>query len=163
VSRNRTETKLIVIHDSATRRRQDIGVRSLNGWHLERGIYSDRGLSGYHYAVRRSGTVEIGRDLRAIGQHALGYNDVSVGICMIGGVNWDHQPEDNFTADQFEALERIVAFLKHVWPSTVVIPHSMIQNKDCPAFDVHSWYETWASESDERRATELLAGLEQDK
>ena len=76
--RNRKDTKLIFIHCSATTAKQNIGAHEIHKWHLERGIYSERGLTGYHYVIRRSGLIEhlqgqLEPDLAAGLTHALGF------------------------------------------------------------------------------------------
>jgi N-acetylmuramoyl-L-alanine amidase len=164
MARDRAGTKLIIIHCAATKPRQDIGVRTIHGWHLDRGIYSNRGPSGYHFVIRRSGLVELGRDMRAIGAHALGYNDESVGVCLVGGVNNKLEPEDNFTDDQFASLKALVVMLKLVFPSAVLCPHNMVNAmKACPSFDVYEWQKTIDSTTDELRAKALLEAWEHDK
>jgi N-acetyl-anhydromuramyl-L-alanine amidase AmpD len=39
---------------------------------------------GYHYVVRRDGTVETGRPTTQQGAHVRGLNDCSIGICLSG-------------------------------------------------------------------------------
>lgn len=150
MARNRDRTDFLIIHCAATLAKQDIGAKTIHGWHMQRGIYSDRGLTGYHFIIRRSGLVELGRDLQAIGAHALGYNSRSVGICLVGGARkikpgetpeWaDMVSDNNFTTDQFNALRDLTVALTHIWPSILVAGHrSFDTNKGCPAFDVFEW------------------------
>jgi N-acetylmuramoyl-L-alanine amidase len=168
VSRNRDRTDFIIVHCSATLAKQDIGAKTIHGWHMQRGIYSDRGLTGYHFVIRRSGLVELGRDLQAIGAHALGYNARSVGICMVGGARkikpgetpeWDDLISDNnFTTPQFDTLARLVTSLMDIWPSALVGGHrSFDTNKGCPAFDVFEWQQRVWNRNDKLRLLEALA------
>jgi N-acetylmuramoyl-L-alanine amidase len=46
--------------------------------------------AGYHFLVRRDGTVERGRPLGKVGAHVRGLNSRSVGICFSG--HGDLQP-----------------------------------------------------------------------
>lgn len=163
MARNRTSTKLLVIHCAATTPRMDIGVRTIHKWHLLRGIFSHRGLSGYHYVIRRSGTIELGRELREIGSHALGYNDASVGICLVGGINRQGEAEDNFKPEQFESLERLIKVMRRIFPAAVIVPHNMLANKACPSFDVYAWQAKASTETDELKAKALIATWEQDE
>ena len=49
-------------------------------WHLERGWAE----IGYHFVIRKSGDLEIGRSLEYQGAHCLGINDQSIGVCCSG-------------------------------------------------------------------------------
>lgn len=165
MSRNRKDTKIIFIHCSATTARQDIGAQTINKWHLERGMYSDRGLTGYHFIIRRSGLVELGRDIPAMGAQVHGYNDHSLGICLIGGVEKNKQtgepvPANNFTEAQFFTLEVLVRFLKLVFPDAVLAPHNMVSAKACPSFDVYAWQQEVFGYSDELRAKKVVAEIQ---
>ena len=64
----RKKTEYIVVHCSATRPEMDIGVQELRKWHMKKG-WTD---VGYHYVIRRNGTVERGRHPAAIGSHVKG-------------------------------------------------------------------------------------------
>lgn len=173
MSRNRDRTDFIIIHCSATIARQDIGAKTIHGWHMQRGIYSDRGLTGYHRIIRRSGLKEIGRDLLAIGAHALGFNQRSVGICLIGGARkirpgetpeWgeDMKSEDNFLLPQMDTLEREVRALLDIWPSALVAGHNAFdKNKGCPSFDVWAWQQARFGYNDKLKVMEALARSEQ--
>lgn len=138
---DRKSTDLIVIHCSATRPGQDIGVLEIDKWHKARGWES----CGYHFVIRRFGKVEVGRPLMAIGAHAGGHNDESVGICMVGGVDADDikKAVDNFTKEQWIAVEAVVRALKTMWPKAKIIGHREISltPKACPSFDVQLWKE----------------------
>lgn len=142
MARNRPKTTLLVVHCAATLRTQDIGATEINKWHLERGIYSERGLTGYHFVVRRNGLIELGRDLPSIGAHVLGRNDESVGICLVGGANRTGKGEDNFEAIQKVNLTLLLSTLWLIYPGALLAPHSSMAAKDCPSFDLWSWQET---------------------
>jgi N-acetylmuramoyl-L-alanine amidase len=118
------------------------GVREVDECHRREGYLS----CGYHYVIRRDGTVEPGRYRDDVGAHARGYNDRSVGICLIGGVTEKNvdKPENNFTEEQFTALKKLVADLLTVYPGCEVIGHRDVANKACPSFDAKVW---WAKES----------------
>ncbi|MEE8385625.1 MAG: N-acetylmuramoyl-L-alanine amidase [Dehalococcoidia bacterium] len=161
MARNRGDTKLFLIHCSATKARQDIGLREINQWHEKRAIYSDRGLTGYHFVIRRDGTVELGRELREIGAHALGYNDTSVGICLVGGVKGkDLEPHDNFTSSQLVALEEVLRMLWLVWPEAHAIPHNLVAAKACPSFDVWTWLESTFNEDNRLAAMAVVNAID---
>lgn len=137
-ARARAATDLIVVHCSATPPSMDIGAEEIDRWHRERGF---RGI-GYHAVIRRSGLIEPGRPLGAMGAHARGFNDVSVGVCLVGGLGEDRRtPSPSFTGRQFAALDRLVAALGKAFPHARLLGHRDLPNVDkaCPCFDVSLW------------------------
>jgi len=134
----------IVVHASATPPSMDIGAEEIRGWHLRKGWLD----IGYHKVIRRDGTVEDGRDLSIPGAHVRGYNHFSWGICMVGGVAADKKtPEDNYTPEQYEALELLLRGLESLAIDTydkrpMVLGHRDFPNvaKACPCFDVDLWW-----------------------
>lgn len=172
MAKNRDRTDFLIVHCSATLAKQDIGAKTIHGWHMQRRIFSERGLTGYHFIIRRSGLIELGRDLQAIGAHTLGYNARSVGICMVGGARkikpgetpeWDDMiSEDNFQTAQFDTLARLIESLMDIWPSALVAGHkSFDSNKGCPSFDVFDWQNRVWGRNDKLRILEALARDEQ--
>lgn len=137
--KTRDRTDYIVVHCSATRPSQDIGRADIDRWHRAKGW---NGI-GYNYVIRRDGTLEVGRPLEAVGSHVLGYNEVSVGICLAGGVAEDGKtPEDNFTPAQKDTLAKAVRILLKEYPKATVQGHRDFPKvaKACPSFDVKKWW-----------------------
>lgn len=131
---------LIVIHCSATDDDVDIGVAEIRKWHLDKG-WSD---IGYHWVIRRDGTVEKGRPEDVAGAHAEGHNAHSIGVCMVGGVEADDKmkAECNFTRAQWAALPTVVHQLLARYPESVVLGHRDLPGvtKACPCFDARAWW-----------------------
>lgn len=126
----------IVVHCSATRASQDIGAADIDRWHREGNGWSQ---IGYHYVVRRDGTVEPGRDIEKSGAHVRGHNSNSIGVCLVGGVAEDDVSvaEDNFTGKQWEALTGLLRNLLASYPKAVIVGHNELDSgKECPSFDV---------------------------
>lgn len=126
----------IVVHCSATSREDDIGVKEIRHLHMQKG-WSD---VGYHYVIRRDGTVEKGRTDTTPGAHARGYNLYSLGICMAGGAKtkWGSKAEDNFTDEQFTSLFTLLVDLKTKHTDAEILGHRDLPGvkKACPSFDV---------------------------
>lgn len=149
VPQYRTATELLVVHCSATRPTQDIGVREITQWHRQRGFDT----VGYHYVIRRNGEVETGRPETAIGAHVKGHNARSLGVCLVGGINAAGKPESNFTDAQFESLKALLHQLQTRYPDARILGHrdlSPDKNGDgkitpnefikaCPSFDISAW------------------------
>jgi N-acetylmuramoyl-L-alanine amidase len=110
----------------------DIGVKEIRDWHLRRG-FND---VGYHYVIRRDGTIEKGRDHEKVGAHARGHNSDSLGICLVGGMNEEGQPDSNFTMAQYEALDTLLVNLEDMYERITVHGHRDFSNKACPCFDI---------------------------
>lgn len=136
----RKGTDFIAVHCSATPPTHNWGRAEIDRSHRQRGFIA----IGYHYVIKRDGTVETGRPRDTVGAHVEGYNSRSIGICMIGGVNAAGKAENNFTPAQFDALADLLATLKRVFPKAVIQGHRDFPKvaKDCPSFDVRSWLKT---------------------
>lgn len=131
----------LVVHCAATKASMDIGKAEITQWHRERGFFD----IGYHYVIRRDGTIEKGRPDTRPGAHARGFNHISLGICLVGGVAEDGKtPEDNFTAEQYATLFDLLTELVGEYPEAALVGHRDLPNvhKACPSFDVNSWWDT---------------------
>lgn len=130
----------IVIHCSATPPTMDIGVKEIRSWHVNERKWRD---VGYHIVVRRNGEVELGRPLEMQGAHARGYNKTSIGVCWVGGVDKDMNPENNMTREQESELWCTVQnfMLTYGIEKAQVVGHRDLPGvtKACPSFDVKEW------------------------
>lgn len=147
----RRRTDFIVIHCSATSPHSDIGADEIKLWHT-RPKPDGNGWSsiGYHEVIRRDGTIEFGRHPDAIGAHVRGQNARSIGICLVGGIDADGNPENNFTEEQFDSLRASVAHKQRAYPFARVVGHRDLSPdlngdgiitsdewmKACPSFEV---------------------------
>ena len=99
---------LIVIHCSATKEGADYSTDWIRSEHIRRGFRD----VGYHYVIRLDGTIEMGRPIEEAGAHVKGYNDHSIGVCYIGGLDSKGKPVDTRTVMQHHALRACVDMLK---------------------------------------------------
>lgn len=99
---------------------------------------------GYHYVIRRDGSVETGRPLTEPGAHVEDWNHCSWGICLAGGVDAKLKPQANFTPAQLASLRKLLTELLHAVPNATVQGHRDFPNvaKACPSFDVRRWFTT---------------------
>lgn len=138
-TKKRLKTDYIAIHCSATRPKQNISAADIDKWHRAKGW----ACIGYHYVIKRDGTVEQGRDDSVIGAHVENWNSVSLGICMIGGVDADDIKiaENNFTPEQFSSLKKLLQSLLIKYPDATIQGHRDFPKvaKACPSFDVAEW------------------------
>jgi len=137
-TKKREKTDFIAIHCSATAG-QNFGAADIDKWHRKNGW----ACIGYHYVIRRDGTVEEGREESVIGAHVADWNSVSLGICMVGGVDADDhtKAKNNFTKEQFASLKQLLVDLKVRYPKAKIQGHRDFPNvrKACPSFDVAEW------------------------
>ena len=136
----------IVVHCSATREGYALTPEALEREHRRRGF---RG-TGYHYYIRRDGSVFDGRPLQLPGAHVKGQNAHSIGICYEGGLDRYGNPKDTRTEWQRHSLSVLVGKLLQEYPGTCVVGHRdlspdlngngevepMEWTKQCPCFDV---------------------------
>jgi N-acetylmuramoyl-L-alanine amidase len=133
----RTQTNFIVVHCSASAPKVNADAAMIDRWHRQQGW----ACIGYHYVIKRDGTVEDGREVNRIGAHTSGYNSESVGICLSGGVDDNQKAVNNFTPEQFASLKELLRKLRLVYPHAAIQGHRDFQKvaKDCPSFDVKAW------------------------
>lgn len=139
----------------------------IDAWHVERGFKrtaewrqrQNQNLQaiGYHYVIGRDGTTFSGRHVDEIGAHAKGYNQRSIGICLVG--------TDSFSSEQWQTLAHLVTaevarvtgrngpgdrnnpLVKSACPAwatergIMICGHRDLPNvhKTCPGFDVEQW------------------------
>ncbi len=118
----RSETRRIVIHHSAS---PDVSATEIHRWHLQRGW---SGI-GYHFVIRKDGTVEKGRPLETVGAHAgPDNNSDSIAVCLTGDFT-QAPPAD----EQMAALHSLVLWLKTLYPSGLaVVRHCDLAATECP-------------------------------
>ena len=115
----RSSTNYIILHHRAG----DGDVNSIHSQHLGQGY---AGI-GYHFYVRKDGSVYRGRPVNTIGAHCLNYNRVSVGVCF----------EGNFENEQMSVLQlnagtELVKYLKGLYPNASIVGHKDLMSTACP-------------------------------
>jgi len=134
----RSKTDTIVVHCAQTPKDMDIGADEITKWHKQRGFDT----IGYHFVIRRDGTIETGRDIKAVGAHAVQVNGTSIGICLVGGGTPDMSWENNFNPEQFKSLKTLILKLKDDYEIEKIIGHYQVDSKKaCPSFEIPKWLE----------------------
>lgn len=127
---SRSKTTSIVIHHAAASK---CTIEDIHRWHLANGWAG----CGYHFLVRKDGSVWAGRPIDTVGAHAYGANSSSIGVCCEGDYTKEVMP-----TVQFDALAELVAYLMGKYDLTVdsVIRHSDVKGSAtiCPG-DVFPW------------------------
>ena len=117
---HRSGTSEIILHHAEARH---ASVEDINQWHLERGW---AGI-GYNYYVRKDGTIWRGRPEWAVGAHAKGHNDKSIGICCEGAYMTEHMP-----AAQLAALKDLIRDIMSRYGKLKLLRHKDVNETDCP-------------------------------
>lgn len=139
----------IVIHYSATAVERDYSAADIDRMHKRRGFNE----IGYHYFIRKNGTVETGRDLSQPGRfeqgaHVRGENANSIGICFEGGVRaaTPNIGYDSRTQAQKTAMARLIREMMDRFPGAVVEGHRDMPGAatQCPGFDARAWWDAEA-------------------
>lgn len=98
----REDTDLIVIHHTGNPYDDDLSAEEIHESHQALGW---SGI-GYHYVIRKNGTIERGRPEWAVGAHAQGHNWNSIGIHLCGNFEYAEP-----THAQIEQLSYLVGYL----------------------------------------------------
>ena len=133
---------LIVVHCSAVRPDQTSSAKEIDIWHKAR---KTRGVPwkgiGYHFVVRRDGTIETGRPIEEPGAHVDGHNRHSIGICYEGGLDMDGNEVDTRTKEQVNALRMKIEELHRMFPKALIVGHHDLNpEKKCPCYDAVQEY-----------------------
>ena len=116
----RLKTELIVLHHAAAK---SCSVEDVHRWHLDKGWSG----VGYHFFIRKDGTIWRGRPEDRIGAHTVDYNSKSIGICFEG--NFELEPMPEF---QKAAGLDLIAYLKNKYPIKEIMGHGELRATACP-------------------------------
>lgn len=117
-----TDIKRIILHHSGVSVLQTI--ETIHNYHKNTRGYA--GI-GYHFYVRKDGSIYEGRPINFVGGHAYGSNSDSIGICAEGDYNNETMPDA-----QKNALKELVAYLKDKYGITKVQAHRDVCATSCP-------------------------------
>jgi N-acetylmuramoyl-L-alanine amidase len=132
------EIKKIIVHCSDS----DWGtVKDIDKWHNERGwdgcgyhyvITNGVQWSGYKYAAKDDGIIQIGRPEEKTGAHVRGHNSDSIGICVIG----KHHFTGKQMYDSLPNLLRMMMFKYSLTTEDIYGHYQFDPGKTCPNFDI---------------------------
>lgn len=118
---NVNNINLIVLHHAEAKK---CSAEDIHRWHKDRGWSG----AGYHYLVRKDGTVYSLRPENMIGCHAKGSNTNSLGICFEGSFMTEKMSEV-----QYKAGEELIAYLRSKHPKISKIKlHKEVGATNCP-------------------------------
>lgn len=116
----------VFIHCSASDNPAHDNVATMDRWHKERGWAG----VGYHFFIRKSGLLELGRDLEKTPAAQRGHNRATIAICLHG------LEKDQFTAEQFSTLIGLCHQINEAYDGQVTFHgHCEVAAKTCPVID----------------------------
>lgn len=116
----RAATRRIILHHAAAK---TCTAQQIHQWHLSNGW---AGI-GYHFFVRKDGTIYRGRPEDTVGAHAGNNNYDSIGVCFEGSFD-----KETMNDVQRQAGATLVAYLKEKYGITTVQRHSDVNATGCP-------------------------------
>lgn len=135
----------VVVHWTANFLNQGyVGSEEIEKIHIQKGWST----IGYHYIIKRDGSLQRGRPINREGSHALanGHNRYSIGIAFVGGYNCNSgNPNylnfisaESITGEQWKTLDQFLKAFYVVWPGGQVWGHNDIDpgNKVDPGIDM---------------------------
>lgn len=129
---------LLIIHCSAVKPDQTSSTSQIDEWHKKRGWK----CIGYHYVIRRDGSIERGRLESMVGAHCQNHNQHSIGICYEGGLDANGKPADTRTPEQRASMRALLVKLKQSYPRALIMGHNVFNpQKACPCFDAAKEYQ----------------------
>ena len=128
----RSITDMIVLHHTGGSD-IDASAEQIHGWHKNNGW---AGI-GYHYVIRKNGTIERGRPEWAIGSHAYGENSHTIGIHISG--DFDAAVP---TEKQIENCAELIANIAIRYGIPIdrdhVVGHGELMATSCPGSNLQS-------------------------
>lgn len=120
------EIKGVFIHCSASDAPEHDNIGVMRAWHLERGFNE----VGYHYFIRKDGTLESGRATSLTPAAQRGYNANTIAVCVHG------LKKDEFTEAQFKTLRKLCTDIREAHGHGITFHgHCEVSAKSCPVFD----------------------------
>ena len=102
---------------------------------------------GYHYIVTKDGRVQQLLVEDSVANGVKGYNQSSIHVAYVGGIDSKGHPTDNRTAQQKAALRTLLKDLRSKHPTAQILGHRDIWGtapskwqKQCPCFDARKEY-----------------------
>jgi len=126
----------VIVHCAATpdsfvvgSRWYELDVKEVRRWHVEERGWSD---IGYHYFIKRDGTLQTGRPLERAGAHVRGRNKHSIGVCFSGSHSYTEEQKESLVG-LYKSLRARFGLRASSWRC-----HNEFSDKDCPGFNVNT-------------------------
>lgn len=114
--------KIILHHAAAT----NCSIEDIHTWHLHNGWSG----CGYHYFIRKDGSIYKGRPETSLGAHCINYNSISIGICVEGNYMVEHM-----ALAQKNSLIELIKYLCGKYGIKEIYGHGELNSTDCPGIN----------------------------
>ena len=142
----RSKTDEVILHHAEA---SSATVWDINQWHLDNGWVG----IGYHYYIRKDGSIYRGRPEWAVGAHATGHNDRSIGICCEGAYMTETMP-----AAQLASLKALLRDIMGRYGTMPLKRHRDVNATSCPGDNF-----PWAEAQDYMKEDDQMLSYEQFK
>lgn len=99
-------------------------IYDIHQWHLSNGWAG----CGYHYLVRKDGSIYSGRPENSVGAHCLNHNTNTLGICAEG----KYISEKEMPQAQKKSIVELGIYLKNKYGISKIVGHNELNSTDCP-------------------------------
>ena len=135
--KTRETTDMIVLHHTGNPSDDDLSAAEIDASHKGQGW----ACIGYHYVIRKDGTVELGRPHWTVGAHAYGENAYTIGIHVCGNFE-----EAEPTGKQIESLAMLLANLCADYGLTIdrdhIVGHRELMATACLGVNLYEMMDT---------------------
>lgn len=132
----RATTDMVVIHHTGEAD-IDASAEQINEWHKNNGWVG----IGYHFVIRKDGTIEQGRPVDTIGAHAYGENSHTIGVHLSGDF-MQAQP----TTAQIESAAMLLSNICTDYSIPIdrahIVGHRDLMSTDCPGDTLYNQLDT---------------------
>lgn len=116
----RTKTERIILHHAYAK---ICSAEDIHRWHKQKGWSG----AGYHFLVRKDGSIYRMRPEDKVGAHAYGSNYNSIGICAEGNYMEEEMPEA-----QKQAIIELIKYLESKYDINTIQKHKDVCATSCP-------------------------------
>ncbi|MGG7078901.1 peptidoglycan recognition protein family protein [Clostridium sardiniense] len=117
--------KRLVVHHAATK---EASPEAIHKWHIDQGF----GGIGYHYYIKKDGTIYKGRDEKMQGAHAINENSKSIGVCLEGNYEKETPPKN-----QIDSLVKLGSSLIIKYNMEDIVGHRDCNQTLCPGKNIN--------------------------
>ncbi|KAJ8712948.1 hypothetical protein PYW08_008252 [Mythimna loreyi] len=135
---------LVVIHHTSTvprcfdREACSDSMRQIQDYHMDVKNWWD---IGYNFGVGSDGAVYEGRGWDNLGAQSLHFNEVSIGITLIGNWSLEVPPANQLSA--VNALLQAGVDLGYLFPDYQLFGHRDVRDTQCPGDALYQEIQTW--------------------
>ncbi|XP_032527673.1 peptidoglycan-recognition protein LB-like [Danaus plexippus] len=113
-------------------------MRSMQNFHMDSRGWWD---IGYNFAVGSDGAAYEGRGWTVLGAHALHFNNISIGICLIG--DWRFLVPPSNQLKSAKALINAGVELGYIKSDYKLVGHRQVRETECPGDALFHEIQTW--------------------